>query len=70
MINAVTRRYVDRCAEAESPLRNAARKLSLPAVYSQSFGQVLLDRPLFADRTETEEFADDLRSLFTLMTSL
>ncbi|WP_252938590.1 hypothetical protein [Streptomyces sp. IpFD-1.1] len=70
VINAVTRRYVDRCAEAESPLRNAARKLSLPAVYSQSFGQVLLDRPLFADRTETEEFADDLRSLFTLMTSL
>ncbi|MFW6692225.1 hypothetical protein [Streptomyces sp. MAR4 CNX-425] len=39
-------------------------------MYAESFGRVLLDRPLFADRTEIEEFAGDLRLLFGAMTSL
>ncbi|MFE3515796.1 hypothetical protein [Streptomyces sp. NPDC059166] len=47
-----------------------ARKLELPAVYAQSFGHVLLDRPLFVDRAEIEAFAADLQTLYGVMVSL
>ncbi|MFW6725147.1 hypothetical protein ACHZ98_34450 [Streptomyces sp. MAR4 CNY-716] len=70
MVDTITRLYIERCAEENSPLRGAARKLDLPAVYAESFGQVLLDRPLLADRAEIEEFAGDLQLLFGTMTSL
>ncbi|WP_254667901.1 hypothetical protein [Streptomyces griseus] len=44
--------------------------MELPAVYADSFGQVLLDRPLFVERSEIEAFADDLHKLYSVMVSL
>ncbi|MFI8828462.1 hypothetical protein [Streptomyces sp. NPDC053431] len=53
-----------------SRLRHAARGLSLPETYANSYGKLLLDRPLFVPEAEISAFADDLRAVFDILVSL
>lgn len=66
----VTRKYVGKCQDHGSPLRRAARELHLPETYGDSYGKLLLDRPLFVPESEITVFADDLKALFGLLVSL
>ncbi|MFF2506431.1 hypothetical protein ACFVTY_24050 [Streptomyces sp. NPDC058067] len=66
----VTAEYVEECRAADSRLRHAARELNLPETYGESYGRLLLDRPLFVPRTEITGFADDLAALFDILVSL
>lgn len=68
--NQVTTAYVDECLEQSSSLRRAAADVVLPPTYSQSYGKLMLARPLFVDHDEITGFADDLTALLTLLTSL
>ena len=68
--NAITRLYVEDCREARSPLRFAAHELALPETYAQSYGKLLLDRPLFVPEQEIAGFAEDLARVFSIMVSL
>ena len=62
--NQVTTAYVDECLEQSSSLRRAAADVVLPPTYSQSYGKLMLSRPLFVDHDEITGFADDLTALF------
>lgn len=42
----------------------------LPPTYADSYGAVLLDRPLFVAAGEASRFADDLTKVFAILTSL
>jgi hypothetical protein len=62
-------RYVDACA-SDLELRGAARQLVLPPTYAASFGDLLLDRPMFVAEREVTSFADDLAALFGILVSI
>jgi hypothetical protein len=68
--DGVTERYLRECADARSPLRGAFDELVLPPTYVDTFGDLLLSRPLFAEHSAMSAFADDLGALFDLLTSL
>jgi len=61
--------YIDRCL-AVTDLRDTARSLALPEVFAKSYGDRLLDRPIFVTGSEIEQFADDLGALFGILTSI
>lgn len=62
--------YVDDCRSGSSRLIGVPREIHLPAVYGQSFGGLLLDRPLFVDESEITAFGTDLRDLIDVLISL
>ncbi|MBO4161480.1 hypothetical protein [Micromonospora antibiotica] len=66
----LTRDYVHRCQSAAEPLRSAVADADLPPALLASFGDRLLPRPLFAERTQMLRFAEDVTGLFHLITSL
>ena len=70
MPNRTTQDFVDECLIPGSRLRSATRDAELPEVYAKSFGQLLLDRPLFVPEPEITAFAADLGVLFELLVSL
>jgi hypothetical protein len=70
VVNQVTTAYVDECLGQSSSLRRVAADVVLPHTYSQSYGKLMLARPLFVDHDEITGFADDLTALLTLLTSL
>jgi Circularly permuted ATP-grasp type 2 len=70
VVNQVTTEYVDECFGKGSSLRRAPAEVVLPHTYSESYGKLMLTRPLFVDHDEITGFADDLTALFTLLTSL
>jgi hypothetical protein len=69
MSNAVTRRYLDLCAENRG-LRRLMDRAALPEVFSESYRPILLARPIFARRDRIERFAADLAEIFRLLVSL
>jgi hypothetical protein len=69
-VNHVTTEYVDECVGERSALRRAADELVLPWTYDESYGKLMLPRPLFVDHGEITGFADDVTALFDLLTSL
>ena len=69
MPNISTKQYLAESTVSGS-LRDAARELQLPAVYSHSYGSVQLDRPLFVAEREINDFAADLAAVFDLLVSL
>ncbi|HET7666134.1 MAG TPA: hypothetical protein VFK56_08705 [Mycobacterium sp.] len=69
-MDQVTTDYVDECFGNSSSLRRAAAEIELPPTYSNSYGKLVLARPLFVDHDQITGFADDLTALFTLLTSL
>jgi len=70
MVNAGTEQYLQECLRAGSALRSAARDLVLPDTYADSYGKLLLDRPLLIPADDIHFFGDDLRGLFRLLVSL
>jgi hypothetical protein len=69
-VNHVTTAYVEECLREGSSLRRAGAELVLPYMYSKSYENLILGRPLFVDHDEITGFADDLTALFDLLTSL
>ena len=69
MAENILTQYIDRCS-AVIELRDAARNLVLPEVYAKSFGDLLLDRPIFVSGSEIELFADDLVALFGILSAV
>jgi hypothetical protein len=67
----VTTRYTDDVVRKDTDLGGQAllRDL-LPQTYAQSYGDLLLARPLFVDHDEITRFGNDLRALFAILTSL
>jgi hypothetical protein len=61
--------YTDR-SRAVPELRDAARNLILPEVYAKSYGDLLLDRPVFAAETEIGLFGDDLVEVFGILAAI
>lgn len=70
MPNQVTRQYLATCQQPGSQLATAARQLRLPETYADSYGKLLLDRPVLAPDEELEGFAADLSAVFDLLVSL
>ncbi|MCX5206804.1 hypothetical protein OG897_36075 [Streptomyces sp. NBC_00237] len=70
MLRRVTEKYVEECSAPDSRLRHAAHEMNLPATYGESYGRLMLDRPLFASESEISGFAADLSGLFDILTSL
>jgi hypothetical protein len=70
MVNSGTELYLQDCLQAGSALRSAARDLVLPDAYADSYGKLLLDRPVLVPTEEVHAFGEDLRGLFRLLVSL
>ena len=62
-------KYIDRCVSTPG-LRNAARNLILPEAYGKSYGDLLLDRPMFVQEHELQLFGADLGVLFGILASI
>jgi hypothetical protein len=62
--------YLDECTPVDSRLRYLTQDAVLPKAYAESYGDVLLSRPVIAGHGEITAFADDLRALFRILTSL
>ncbi len=69
MSATIVAQYTDRC-HAIPELRDAARNIALPEVYAKSFGDLLLDRPVFADEAEIRLFGDDLVQIFDILSAI
>lgn len=61
--------YISRCSD-DPALRDAARDLALPEVYAKSFGDLQLDRPIFASANDLSLFAADLREIFSALSAI
>lgn len=70
MTDSVTRSYIEECLAGNTGLLNAMTDARFPASYRSDYGRKLLSRPFFAGRTEVLRCAEDLASLFRVMTSL
>ncbi|MFF4489541.1 hypothetical protein ACFY0F_24085 [Streptomyces sp. NPDC001544] len=66
----VTRRYVEQCLEEGSALRDFVNRVPFPEEADADYRSILLPRPLFVPRSSIARCADDLTSLFQILTSL
>lgn len=63
--------YLDACRAApENRLAYVSSDVRLPPIYQQSYGKILLDRPIFLAEEEAVRLGEDLRLLFELLVSL
>jgi hypothetical protein len=69
-MNDVTRRYIVECQYGTVDLQAKSVADLLPPTYAQSYGTLLLPRPLFVNYSEVSAFASDLVTLFGILTSL
>lgn len=69
-VTDVTTAYVEECRADGSRLRGVAGELRLPPTYAESYGRLLLARPIFAVHDEIAAFGDDLVALFDLLVSV
>jgi hypothetical protein len=70
MTDHVTEDYVRECLSEGSRLRDVVRQVSYPPKYLECFGQRLMHRPFFIAESETRRAAEDLTTVFDVLTSL
>ncbi|MFE2878352.1 hypothetical protein ACFXG6_29990 [Streptomyces roseus] len=68
--NSPTGRYVTATADPDNDLRTLNARIDLPAAYDESYGHVLLPRPVLVSEREITAFAEDLAAVFRLLVSL
>ncbi|OKJ16932.1 hypothetical protein [Kitasatospora sp. CB01950] len=70
MTDAITEAYNQECLSPDSRLRDVTSRLKLPAKLAAAHGAGSLPRPLFLAEREIQEFTDDLKGFFDLLTAL
>ncbi|MFG2915006.1 hypothetical protein ACGF0D_19220 [Kitasatospora sp. NPDC048298] len=68
--DSVTRSYVERCLEEGSALRDLVSRVPFPREADADYRSILLPRPMFVPHDSIATCADDLTSLFHVLTSL
>jgi len=69
-VNPLTSRFNEDSRSGAIRLHGKTVRDHLPPVYSDSYGALLLDRPLFVPADEVARFADDLTKVFAILTSM
>ncbi|MFD4141271.1 hypothetical protein [Streptomyces sp. NPDC058572] len=70
MSDHVTEAYNQQCLDGNNGLLNAMARAEFPPLFHASCGHRLLPRPFFIDEGPMRAFADDIRSVFDLLTQL
>lgn len=70
MSDHVTEAYNQQCLDGNTGLLNAMARAEFPPLFHVSCGHRLLPRPFFIDEGPMRAFADDIRSVFDLLTQL
>ncbi|MBV7696588.1 hypothetical protein [Streptomyces sp. TRM70350] len=70
MTDQVTTAYNEQCLNGNTDLLHAMADAQFPPLFHESCGHRLLPRPFFIDETRMRAFADDIRSVFDLLTQL
>jgi hypothetical protein len=69
-VNRLTETFLDESANGQVRTRAKELRDLLPPAYAESYGALLLGRPLLVPHEEMVQFATDLTDLFAVLTSL